>query len=158
LKFEIGETVQVTLGDSRGRIGIVRRLPTEVLGRGNAYAVEFVGDGGVSSFREGNLELAPAGSSLPEFMLAENLVHLLGEEPYELITGGLMGKRRRYKASSEMGLPPFGMADGADGACDFRRFPVEHRGSVVAGLWSRFLPEARHFDEVVALMGLTPSR
>lgn len=152
MKFMVGETVRVTRGDLRGRTGIIRRIPINDRRGSPTYGVEFSGEGGVSSFRGTNLESAPANSALPEFMVAGNFIHLLADEPYELISGGLMGKRRRYQRTEVAGLPPFGMTDDDTDACDFRRFPVELGGVVVAGLWSRFEPRAGHIKQVLGHM------
>jgi hypothetical protein len=154
VKFNIGETVRVTRGDLRGRTGIVRRVPGGTH-RGQAtYGVEFSGESGMSSFRETNLEAARIGAGVPEYMIADGSIHLLADEPYELITGGLMGKRRRYTQNGHSTEPPFGMADDDTDTCDFRRFPVEHEGVVIAGLWSRFSPDASHVAEVIQLVEL----
>jgi hypothetical protein len=150
MQFKIGDTVRITRGDLRGRTGTIRRIPSGDNGSRASYGVEFSGESGVSSFRSTNLEPAPAHAALPEFMVADDVIHLLDKQPYELITGGLMGKRRRYRGTDQVGEPPYGMTDDDSSTCDFRRFPVEREGVVVAGLWSRFTPHTEHITEVLS--------
>lgn len=155
MALQVGDFVRVTRGDMRGYVGIIRRPLRTSLNGGRTYGVEFPGETSLSNFRASNIEAAKEQDVVPEFLEINNVVlRLRGDEPYELITGGLMGKRRRYWLAVENGIPSITVAQEGAEECDFRRFPVERDGSVVTGLWSRFLPHPEHIAYVLSFVAV----
>jgi hypothetical protein len=115
--------------------------------------VEFPGEISLSTFRENNIEGAPNAPAVPEFLMMGSTVHrLAGHEPYQMLSGGWMGKRRRYWLTWDLGVPQVAAISGTGEACDFRRFPLERNGVVFAGLWSRYQPVELAVQQVVHLV------
>ena len=107
MALQVGDFVRVTRGDMRGYVGIIRRPLRTSLHGGRTYGVEFPGETSLSNFRASNIEAAKEQDVVPEFLEINNVVlRLRGDEPYELITGGLMGKRRRYWLAVIYSDPP----------------------------------------------------
>ena len=155
MALQVGDLVRVTRGDMRGYVGIIRRPLRISLKGGRTYGVEFPGETSLSNFRASNIEAAKEQDVLPEFLEINNVIlRLIGDEPYELITGGLMGKRRRYWLTMENGSPRITIAHKGAKECDVRRFPVERDGSVVTGLWSRFQPHPEHIAYVLSFVSV----
>lgn len=153
-----GDRVRVIRGDMSGRIGVIRRALRVGIYGGQTYGVEFPGERPLSNFRASNIEAAGIQEAIPEFLQINNVVRrLTGKEPYELITGGLMGKRRRYWWMEGEEAPNFTVPNFVDTgpdmtAHDFRRFPIERDGVVVTGLWSCFQPHPEQIAYVLLLL------
>lgn len=153
MSYQVGDRVRVTRGDMRGRIGVVGRILQSNGHIGQTYGIRFSGEEQMSNFRVGNVERANGHESLPEFLeLGSEVCHLLGNEPYELISGGFMGKRRRYWLTNVEGVARFATSSESVEPCDFRRFPVDSDGGVVAGIWSRFRPHEASIRHILSFM------
>lgn len=153
MALRLGDRVRVTRGDMRGRIGTVDRVgPTSIAG-GQTYGIAFPGEEPLSNFRVSNLQTAGTQAAVPEFLEMNGAVYrLIGDEPYTLITGGLMGKRRRYWIAAAEVPPGLTTAELGAKECDFRRFPIERYGVVVGGLWSRFQPRSEQVTHILSLI------
>jgi len=155
MALKLGDFVRVTHGDLRGCIGVIHRPLRTSLKGGRTYGVKFPGETSLSNFRANNLEAAEEQDAIPEFLEINNvIVQLRGDEPYKLITGGLMGKRRRYWLTAENGTLKFTVAHAGAEECDFRRFPVERDGIVITGLWTRFQPHSEHIAYILSLVAI----
>lgn len=156
MQYKVGETIRAMRGDMRGRLGVIRRIRATKLRHGQSYDVAFHGETSLSTFRGNNIERAPHGVAVPEFLsLGSTVYRLTGTEPYQVLSGGWMGKRRRYWLAGNPPLPQFAMTDGAGGSCDVRRFPLERNGVVFAGLWSEYGPVESTIQQVVHLLDTT---
>lgn len=75
-----------------------------------------------------------------------------------MLTGGWMGKRRRYWLIWDAMSPRFAASYEMSESYDFRRFPIARDGAVLAGLWSRHEPVELAIRQVMHLVDTAPGK